>query len=59
MRIYLLRHGAAENKHPGGTDNERALTAEGKDALRRVLTRALADGAATNPPSSPPATSPS
>ncbi|MFB3829309.1 MAG: histidine phosphatase family protein [Bryobacteraceae bacterium] len=46
MRIYLLRHGAAESRRPGGTDRERALTAEGREALGRVLARARAGGAA-------------
>ena len=37
MEIYLLRHGIAEDGYP---DSERALTAEGKEKLRRVLKRA-------------------
>jgi phosphohistidine phosphatase len=36
MEIYLLRHGIAEEGHP---DAQRALTAEGKEKLRRVLKR--------------------
>ena len=40
MQIYLLRHGIAEDGKPGRPDSERALTAEGKDKLRRVLKRA-------------------
>jgi phosphohistidine phosphatase len=39
MEIYLLRHGIAEDAGPGQPDNERALTAEGKEKLRRVLKR--------------------
>jgi phosphohistidine phosphatase len=39
MRIYLLRHGIADNATP---DSERALTAEGREKLRRVLARARA-----------------
>ena len=39
MEIYLLRHGIAADGHP---DALRALTAEGKDKLRRVLKRAEA-----------------
>ena len=39
MQIYLLRHGIAENSTP---DSERALTAEGREKLRRVLARARA-----------------
>jgi phosphohistidine phosphatase len=37
MQIYLLRHGIAEDSTP---DSERALTAEGREKLRRVLARA-------------------
>ena len=44
MEIYLLRHGIAENARPGAPDSERALTAEGKQKLRRVLGRAKAAG---------------
>ncbi len=40
MQIYLLRHGIAENAGPGRPDSERALTADGRDKLRRVLKRA-------------------
>src|ERR1700722_6817162 len=40
MEIYLLRHGIAENGRPGGRDSDRALTAEGREKLRRILKRA-------------------
>ena len=40
MQIYLLRHGIAEERRPGGSDEERALTSEGREKLRRVLARA-------------------
>jgi phosphohistidine phosphatase len=40
MQIYLFRHGIAEDARPGTPDSDRALTAEGKDKLRRVLKRA-------------------
>ena len=40
MQIYLLRHGIAENAGPGQPDSERALTAEGREKLLRVLKRA-------------------
>ena len=43
MQIYLLRHGIADNSSP---DSERALTAEGREKLRRVLARARAANAA-------------
>jgi phosphohistidine phosphatase len=39
VQIYLLRHGIADNTTP---DSERALTAEGREKLRRVLERARA-----------------
>jgi phosphohistidine phosphatase len=45
MQIYLLRHGIAEVARPGQSDAERALTAEGKEKLRRVLRRAATAGA--------------
>ena len=44
MEIYLLRHGIAEDRAPGGQDAERALTGEGKEKLRRVLRRAREAG---------------
>jgi phosphohistidine phosphatase len=40
MEIYLLRHGIAEDAAPGKPDSERALTAPGRQKLRRVLARA-------------------
>jgi phosphohistidine phosphatase len=40
MEIYLLRHAIAEDPAPGRPDSDRALTAEGRDKLRRVLKRA-------------------
>jgi phosphohistidine phosphatase len=46
MQIYLLRHGIAEDAHPGHPDSERALTGEGSEKLRRVLKRARLAGAA-------------
>jgi phosphohistidine phosphatase len=36
VEIYLLRHGIAEDGHP---DAGRALTAEGKEKLRKVMKR--------------------
>lgn len=36
MRIYLLRHGIAEDGH-GKPDSERALTSEGMKKLREVM----------------------
>jgi phosphohistidine phosphatase len=37
VRVYVLRHGIAEDATPGGSDASRALTAEGKQKLRTVL----------------------
>lgn len=42
MKIYLLRHGVAEDVHAGQSDSERALTPEGKKKLRNVLRSAHA-----------------
>jgi phosphohistidine phosphatase len=46
MEIYLLRHGIAEDARPGMGDSERALTRDGIERLRRVLTRAHKAGVA-------------
>ena len=40
MEIYLLRHGIAEDARAGQSDSARALTAEGREKLKRVLKRA-------------------
>jgi len=40
LRIYILRHGIAEDAPPGGSDASRGLTPEGKQKLRNVLARA-------------------
>lgn len=37
MKIYLLRHGIADNGRPGQPDSERELTEEGRDRLRETL----------------------
>ena len=44
MRVYVLRHGIAEDAPPGASDADRALTPEGKQKLRRVLERARDSG---------------
>ncbi len=44
MEVYLLRHGIAENRSPSGRDEDRRLTEEGRDKLRRVLERAQSAG---------------
>ncbi len=42
MKIYILRHGIAEDGHAGHPDSERSLTAEGRKKLRNVLRAASA-----------------
>ena len=44
MRVYILRHGIAEEAARGGSDAARALTTEGKQKLRMVLERAREAG---------------
>jgi phosphohistidine phosphatase len=44
VRIYILRHGIAEDAPAGGSDANRALTQEGKQKLRAVLERARRAG---------------
>lgn len=46
MKVYLLRHGIAEDRSPSGADADRRLTDEGRDKLRRVLERARSAGVA-------------
>lgn len=46
MRLYLLRHGIAENGRAGFPDSERALTAEGRRKLKDVLGVARTAGVA-------------
>lgn len=36
MQLFLLRHGQAEDRRAGGTDFDRALTAEGRAELARI-----------------------
>lgn len=40
MEVFLLRHGTAENGRAGEPDSERALTAEGKYDVQRVVAAA-------------------
>lgn len=37
MKLYLLRHGIAEDGHAGMRDEDRQLTSEGRKKLREVL----------------------
>lgn len=36
MQIYIVRHGIAEDGSPGGMDEKRALTAEGKKKMKEA-----------------------
>lgn len=47
MRIFILRHGIAEERREGLDDSKRALTPEGRRKLRRVL--AVAKEAGVSP----------
>ena len=47
MEIYILRHGIAEDRRPGHSDSERALTPDGRKKVARVL--ASARGADCHP----------
>ena len=44
MRLYLLRHGIADESAKSGRDADRALTDEGRDKVRRVVRRAREGG---------------
>lgn len=44
MEIYLFRHGIADAPASGVADADRALTAEGREKLNRVLNHARAAG---------------
>ena len=44
MRVYILRHAAAEARGPGVPDAHRQLTLEGKQELKAVLKQARAAG---------------
>ena len=43
MKVYVMRHGPAEDDSPTGRDADRALTTTGRDRTRTVA-KALADG---------------
>ena len=44
MELYFLRHGIAEDHSASGRDQDRRLTEEGREKLRRVLKRAATAG---------------
>jgi phosphohistidine phosphatase len=39
MKLYVMRHGPAEDHSPTGRDEDRALTASGRDRVRTVTQR--------------------
>src|SRR6188472_2355125 len=43
MKVYVMRHGPAEDDSPTGRDADRALTTSGRDRTRSVA-RALVEG---------------
>src|SRR5687767_11718267 len=43
MKLYVMRHGPAEDVSPSGRDGDRALTPSGRDRVR-VVAKALLDG---------------
>ena len=45
MHVYLLRHGIAEEEHPGVGDADRGLTVDGRRKLRHVLKSVAEAGA--------------
>ena len=44
MELYLLRHGAAEERSPAGSDAARKLTRDGREAVERNVKRAATLG---------------
>lgn len=46
MKIYILRHGIADDQQPGQSDSDRSLTPEGRKKLRSVLRASRAAGVA-------------
>ncbi|MDP9035342.1 MAG: phosphohistidine phosphatase SixA [Myxococcota bacterium] len=44
MKLYVMRHGAAEERAASDIDSDRALTAAGRDRVRRVAMALLESG---------------
>ncbi|MBX3224521.1 MAG: histidine phosphatase family protein [Labilithrix sp.] len=44
MKLYVMRHGPAEDNSPTGRDGDRALTPEGRERTRAVARALLAEG---------------
>lgn len=46
MKLYVMRHGPAEDMSPTGRDGDRALTPDGRERTRSVARSLLAEGEA-------------
>ncbi len=46
VKLYVMRHGPAEDSSPTGRDGDRALTTDGRDRTRAVARALLAEGEA-------------
>jgi phosphohistidine phosphatase len=46
MKLFVMRHGPAEDHSPTGRDSDRALTPPGRDRVRDVAKKLLAEGEA-------------
>jgi phosphohistidine phosphatase len=44
MKLYVMRHGPAEDHAPSGRDADRALTPSGRDRVRAVAKALLSEG---------------
>ncbi len=46
MKLFIMRHGPAEDVSPSGRDGDRALTPEGRERTRAVARALIAEGEA-------------
>jgi phosphohistidine phosphatase len=53
MRLYVMRHGPAEDRAPSGRDFDRLLTPSGRELVRRVARAFQSARAAGQAPASP------
>ncbi|WP_394823772.1 phosphohistidine phosphatase SixA [Pendulispora albinea] len=44
MKLYVMRHGPAEDSAPSGRDDDRALTVAGRERVRQVARALIAEG---------------
>ena len=44
MKLYVMRHGPAEDSAPSGRDDDRALTLSGRERVRQVARALAAEG---------------